>query len=80
MDERKSRMANLDLQNKISECSQLIRLIETLEFKLIEHGLHGERRLTRIIKRHLIFRQTEYWTELEKPLNHEPKKKLRKKK
>lgn len=55
-------------QEKIKECTSLIDLIENIEFRLIELGMNSERRITRTLKRQLIFKQTELWNELESPI------------
>lgn len=55
------------LKAKISDCSLMIRQIEQIEFAMIDHGLVNERKLSRLIKRGLILKQTEYWNELDQP-------------
>jgi hypothetical protein len=55
------------LQEKIRDCTHIQSEIEKMEFSLIEHNLHSCLKLSRLIKRSLIIKQTEYWNELHGP-------------
>lgn len=57
---------------KITQCSELIQAIESIEFRLLEHGLCKFRMETRMLKRALILQQTKYWNELDEELKNSP--------
>jgi hypothetical protein len=55
----------ISFEEKICSCSSLIQAVERIEFQMLKHDMHEERSFTRLLKRALIFKQTQYWNELE---------------